>query len=467
MEVKYIKNNEIEIAFFPKTKRFYKINTQAKKLINAILDGELKSDIISNFNISEDDYNRYYDNIENPLPLHYQDNSCNYTNVCEKNNINVLNRLVIHLTNDCNMRCKYCYANGGKYQSDRGILTKEILDKTIEVFFNHFEKIYAIQFFGGEPLLNLPLMKYSCEKISQIAKKKGYEISFGVVVNGTLISQIFIDLVKQYKIGVTVSYDGHPLVNDMMRVFQNGTGSSEIILEKTKWLKEETGQPNTIEVTYNQFHVDNSIGILDVVKHIQEELPGTFVHLVPAGGAEDCDYSIKDLSIFPKSISEIFNIKKQSNGAEIPMYSLAQRIFSGIENRESNIPLICDAGLGTISVSITGDVYPCFMFTDNMEMCYGNVFDIDLFDSPQYNELQAKLNNFSVKSNNLECQNCFIKGLCNGCLGLNSFHSGNPLILSSSICNMFRDMTSQALIEYAKYLENKKKEFVEEEKEAR
>lgn len=444
MNVHYVQGDNIKVAYFPETKRFFCVNQKACELIDAMIAGETKDNLLQYFGIDENLYQKYYNNIFSGRAK--ESNEINSYSQ-EVSTIHGLSRLVIHLTNDCNMRCQYCYANGGNYLSDRDMMDKQTLDKLLEVFFKEFDTINNIQFFGGEPLMNYPLLEYACKKINQLAEDRGYTIGFGIVTNGTLIDKKFIDLVKKYKIQVTISYDGNPKVNDIMRRMKNGKGSSDIILEKAKWLKEETGEPNTIEATYNQHHIDNSISIMDVVNHIQKELPDTYIHLVPAGGTDETDFAIENLEIFPDSIHEIVARKKDDN--QFFVYSLAHRIFIALENREINIPNICDAGFGTMSVSTKGQVYPCFMFTDNDELCYGNITNKELFKSPKFIEIKNKINNFSVKSNNEECQNCFIKSLCNGCLGLNSFHSGNPFKLSSKICNMFRHMTEQALLEYA------------------
>lgn len=454
MKVHYIDREKVSIAFFPDTKRFFRVNNKAKNLIDDMLIGKSKQDIMHTFEISESLYQKYYDNI-------FKNTFSGNSNSLSRGVENELSRLVIHLTNDCNMRCKYCYANGGNYHSKRDVMDVEILDQILNVFFNRFNIISNVQFFGGEPLMNLPLLEYACHKLSDKAEERNYSIIFGIVTNGTLINSRFIDLVNKYRIQVTLSYDGNPVVNDMMRIMKDQTRSSSIILKNAKRLKDETGQPQTVEVTYNQHHVEQGVSITDCVKHIQTILPNTQVHLVPAGDIGNSDYSISDLHIFSDSIHEIVDQSIKTNGQNVPTYSLAQRIFFALENRDANIPFICDAGLGTLSVSTKGDVYPCFMFTDDQKMCYGNINDSHLFDSEQSITLQKKLSAFSIKDQNLECKDCFIKKLCNGCLGLNSFYSGDPFKLAPPICNMFRTMSEEVLVEYTMLHETQKRELVE------
>ncbi len=74
----------------------------------------------------------------------------------------------------------------------------------------------------------------------------------------------------------------------------------------------------------------------------------------------------------------------------------------------------------------------------------------------RFRESIKELEEFSLKEKNKKCQACFIKDLCNGCLGLNSFYTGNPFVLSDEICNMFRQMTEMVIIEMVKWHKNRK-----------
>ena len=63
-----------------------------------------------------------------------------------------LERLVINVTHDCNLRCTYCYADTGAYGEARGKLSAGVGEEIVESFFSRFEHIRSIQLFGGESL---------------------------------------------------------------------------------------------------------------------------------------------------------------------------------------------------------------------------------------------------------------------------------------------------------------------------
>lgn len=443
IRVHYLESAKGEkIIYTPDEKRIFKVNETGSRFVQDFAEGKNIESIKTEYNLTDKKFEDIVKmlNTEEDFEKH----------TCPESDEKLLNRLVIHVTNTCNLNCRYCYANGGNYLSQDGLMCDRMLEDIIRVFYSNFDRISTIQFFGGEPLLNIPIIEKACESIRKIDKERGYNTQFGLVTNGTLIDKHFVDLVNKYDIGVTISYDGNILVNDMLRVSKEGIGVSEQVIRNAQILKKETNEPNTIEVTYTQVHVDNGVSILDVVKHIQELLPNTYIHLVPAGGEKDDGYTVKDLNIFADSIDEIFQELDMANGGIVPSYSLADRIFAGLKNKTyKGSRYICDAGVGTLSVSICGDVYPCFMFTDQDDIKLGNIENPELFESTLFNSQLKRIQDFSLKSSNTECEKCYINTLCNGCLGLNSYHSGNPLVLSNEICQMFRRMTDRAIINFA------------------
>lgn len=441
MSVKIIEREQGIIAYIPEDMRFFEINERTKNIIQAWNIGMPDEKIVEKYGIPAGDLNELKNRLKD-LPKKQTEKS--------RNKKAGLSKLVLNISNACNLRCKYCYANGGSYQSDEGMMTADTAKRAMDLFYDKYENIHMVQIFGGEPLMNLPLVKYICEYIT--TNKKDTKI--GIVTNGTLITEEFIRLVKKYNIFVTVSYDGVPVVNDLMRVTKNGNGTSEKILSNIKILHERTGQPSTIEVTFNQQHVNYGVSVGDVIKFLRREVGDIPLHIVPAGGDKKCDFVLKNRDEFVASVDDVFNNTENMN---MYTYSLVQRIVLALYTKSGGQHL-CEAGLSTYSVSINGDVYPCFMFTDDKNMCIGNIFDDEIFERKKFKGMVEKLARFS-KNNIPECQSCFIKRSCNGCLGINLLETGNVFKLGTETCDMYRRMTEQVI--YNLYL--LKKEGVQHE----
>ena len=63
-----------------------------------------------------------------------------------------IRRITLHVSNDCNLRCKYCYAEGGNYKQERRLMTMETAQMFVDFCCNNFDSIGYIVFFGGEPM---------------------------------------------------------------------------------------------------------------------------------------------------------------------------------------------------------------------------------------------------------------------------------------------------------------------------
>lgn len=444
----FIIDDDREIAYFPETRRFFFVNDEMKALISAILEKE-KTDVIHQFGISEAEYDSFLGKMRLPKAAEPEQ---------PDRGQRALNRLILHLSNDCNLRCVYCYANGGHYRTERDLMSKEMLDRIIDVIYREYEHVDRIQFFGGEPLLNMELIDHGCRRMREIEQRRGNKIDFGIVVNGTLINDRFIELVKEHNIVVTVSYDGDPAINDRLRPFPNGKGSSEIILRNIQKLKEATGQPSTIEATYTTYHADAGISPLDVVEKIRARFSDMQVHIVPASGSCDCDFILQDLRMFPASIAEICNRTLEQPDKPVPMYMTASQFFEELDRKDTPFRrYICDAGIGTLSVTTKGNIYPCFMLTDIEELKLGNVREEDVFHNERYRAVQSRILAHSCKENHEECRNCFASTLCNGCLGADYLTTGKPFLLSKLNCDMNRAMVEEAIKGQAKLYEQRKK----------
>lgn len=442
MNVKVIEREKGIIAYIPESMRFFEINAKTKDIIEDLNANILDEEMIEKHNITS----KALETIKKQL------NSLKKIETIEskKNPYQGLYKLVLNISNACNLRCRYCYANGGSYQSGESIMSQKVCQDALDIFYERFKNIGTIQLFGGEPLMNLPLIKYVCEYIRLHNK----HTQVGIVTNGTLICQEFIDLVNKYHIAVTISYDGVPLVNDLMRVTVNGSGTSDQILSNIKWLQKETGQPGTIEITYNQKHVDHQTTIGDVISFMREQVGDVALHITAAGGEKTCDFVLEDREAFIQSIDDIFD---NPNQISLYNYAIASRMINNIYKKERS-EYLCSAGLSTLSVSVDGDVYPCFMFTDDKSLCMGNIYDENLFEQHQFTEIRKRLIDFK-KENIPECKDCYMQKSCFGCLGINLLETGSVFNPSKDTCNMYRKMMEQVI--YRIFLKKKEESIYE------
>lgn len=388
-----IKDKDIYIMFDEKNVELYKLSREQGEKFVAMGDKEI------NKFISED-----------------SEITC-----CEDIKYSKADRLVLVISQACNLACKYCYAQQGGYGENQKLMTFDTLKKAIYRALELYpEGIRRIQFFGGEPLLNFELMKKGIEWIITHFENINLEIpSFTIVTNGTLITPEIHSFFNKYKVNVTVSIDGNKEVNDINRIYKsNGLGTYAKIVENLEMMNEERNYILMLEMTVDEANIKQfkeSGKLLDIESLLQFK-PDMF-HIVPAIWPDNCencrrgdlDYieSLKDYfaELTQKSADSItlensFNIMKAS--------SMALLILKKRKKKH-----MCGAGLDEISISVDGDIYPCFAFIGEKELCMGNVYEAL---SDRYKNVYEQCNN-NRYDNIQECKECWANGLCSNCIG--------------------------------------------------
>src|SRR5262245_44868633 len=148
-----------------------------------------------------------------------------------------LTTMVLNVTNQCNLSCTYCY----EYSEDKIVDTKngkkpkfmseDTARQSVEFLLKESgdNKVAHVTFFGGETLLNFPVLVKTVAYARQRAAELGKSVDFSLTTNATLLKPDIIQFLVDNDIGVTISIDGPPEVQDKFRVFQNGTGSYDVI----------------------------------------------------------------------------------------------------------------------------------------------------------------------------------------------------------------------------------------------
>jgi len=123
-----------------------------------------------------------------------------------------MDNLVLHLTEACNLRCKYCFMKLGSKR-----MSEEVAMSSIDLLLANCKEYARVTFYGGEPLLEEPLLR----KVTEYVRKKSHlEVALGIVTNGTLINDSFLEYAQNNNIQIAVSYDG--LKNDDNRLNEDG-----------------------------------------------------------------------------------------------------------------------------------------------------------------------------------------------------------------------------------------------------
>jgi uncharacterized protein len=280
-----------------------------------------------------------------------------------------LTTMVLNVTNQCNLSCTYCYEYGEDkiVDTENGrkpkFMSEETARESVEFMLREAgdNRVAHLTFFGGETLLNLPVLKSTIAYARQRASEVGKEVDFSLTTNATLLRPDVIEFLAENRVGVTISIDGPKEVQDQFRVFSNGTGSYDIVIPKIReLLRRHRSRPVGARVTLTT----NQLDIRRIFRHLTEDVGFWEVGFAPVTTAPNRGYAIAEEG-FDSMLRQF-----QSLAQEFLEAALEGRHhgFSNVKDTLEEIhkgvskPFPCGAGLGLVGVSTDGDVALCHRF---------------------------------------------------------------------------------------------------------
>ncbi len=350
-------------------------------------------------------------------------------------------RITLHISNDCNLRCRYCYATGGNYNQKRELMSYSTADSFIDFCRFHFDQIENIVFFGGEPLLNIKIIDYVCNSFESLYEKGKINKmpSFGIITNGTIMnSSILKILIKHIKF-ITISIDGPEKINDANRVFPDGKGSYEKIISFINTIRKNSNISIKYEATYTDINIRNNITHTDLHK---------FFNSIGLEGIITDDINIKGSSSIQK-------VSEELKFSELELPEGFWSILSSIVYKEPK--QMCQIIKKTFAVSTTGNIYACHMDNGIEEANMGNIFGKNIFNSPE--EYIRKHPLIPLLDNKEKtCGGCWAINICAGCTRkwfFNKKNSRYEVIPNKGLCIQNRKHIERIILLISKIRKDK------------
>lgn len=356
-----------------------------------------------------------------------------------------LSSLVLHVSHDCNLRCGYCYADFGRYGGDFGIMTEAMAIEHCEKFFDQLgdAKTLHVTFFGGEPLMNLPVVFAAHRYVSERAAKEGRKVAYGLTTNGTLLTDELVEFFAKEHFTITVSMDGPPDVHDRLRPLQEGGGSYETIMQRVR----ATGIKAVARVTLTRRSTD----IARIVRHlVQAGFREVGVSPV-ATGNDKFDLSDADLAKVLEGMRVLCDdfVAWAKEGKVFP-FSNIRGLLEQIASGEPR-PIPCGAGTKLVAADNKGDLYACHRLVGEAAFKIGDVKNG--IDGPARFALISDMH----PRNREPCNDCWARYICGGgCHHIAWLHSNKgvaPWNISDGFCDFLRAWYRLGLHTYARMLE--------------
>ena len=178
--------------------------------------------------------------------------------------------ITILTTLQCNFACDYCFqGDHGDYNKFAEKMSLETAEKVAVWIERELERVrpeyVTLMFFGGEPLLNLPVMYYLAERVSIAARAYGVKQRITIITNGLLLTRDVVERLLPYGLqGVKITLDGDREMHNRMRPLRGGQGTFDRIIENIKAVAGRVGI--AIGGNFDEQSADSYPALLDFLK---------------------------------------------------------------------------------------------------------------------------------------------------------------------------------------------------------
>ncbi|MDD4751722.1 MAG: thioether cross-link-forming SCIFF peptide maturase [Desulfitobacteriaceae bacterium] len=320
----------------------------------------------------------------------------------------VLKSLCLNVSHDCNLRCKYCFASSGDFGGQRLLMPEETGKRAIDFLMEHSgsRKHCEIDFFGGEPLMNIHVVKSLVAYGRKQAEERGKALKFTITTNGVGLNKEIKDYLARENISVVLSLDGRREIHDRVRKFPSGRGSYDVVNTNIKALLKLRNNDNYyIRGTYTGYNKDF---YQDAVHMVNEGYK--IISLEPVVALEGEDYRLREEDI-PQLREEYLKLaqfyqRRKREGRPFTFFHFNLDLNHGpcLPKRLTG----CGAGHEYMVVTPEGDLYPCHQFVGREDYKLGNLDSIELNE-----KLRKHFQNAHIY-NKPQCCKCWARFFCSG-----------------------------------------------------
>jgi uncharacterized protein len=316
--------------------------------------------------------------------------------------------LELHVTNQCNLRCKYCYVSEECDKERSHEMSEEVIEKALVFTLKNFPNVELLRLslWGGEPMLFREKFLFVVEKAKEIFKNK--KISFSFSTNGTIMDEEMIDFLIKNQFSLQVSLDGFENDQNFLRPTFQGKGTYKTVMENLSYWKKKNIKMPAIRSTITPYNLDLTNLYLFFKKNGFEKTKFclcTSLENDLAIKEEHLPILFQNLEILAEQYLQDLIDQKNEEAFHFVLFEKYLKILHVGKKQLS----YCAAGRYLFTVSPDGDLYFCHRFVGNKEYKIG---DLD------NGFLAEKDISTTLLPSNLEkdpnCKSCFARYLCGG-----------------------------------------------------
>ena len=326
----------------------------------------------------------------------------------------IVKSLCLMIAQDCNLRCKYCFGDGGSYGQERAVMSPETGKKAVDFLIEKSgpRKHCEMDFFGGEPLMNMKTVKAVTEYVHQREKETGKKIKLTLTTNGMLLNDDNIKWLNENDFSLVLSLDGRKEVHDAMRPDVGGNGTYDRVVKNfKKCLDSRKGGNYDYRGVYTFLRGTYTKNSMDFTEDVLSMNDAGFDIL----SMEPVVLKDSPLGFTEEDLPRINEEYDRLTEAYMKRHREGKGFFFFHFNMDlSNGPCVAKrlsgggAGHEYFAVAENGDLYPCHQFVGREKYRLGSLDEgVTSKDLPQYFRESHVLNK-------PKCRDCWARFYCSG-----------------------------------------------------
>lgn len=340
-------------------------------------------------------------------------------------------------TNNCNLRCDYCFIY--RYErrfGDAMTMTFETGKRLVQwlIAASGPSRQITIHWFGGEPLVAIPVIKQVTEWAEEYIKGMPKTIKWGMTSNLSLITDEVNEFLKKYNYTVLCSIDGDAKSHNKHRVYPDGSGSWKDVVDGLDRLLTWMESPPTIRWTVSPDTIDS---VISGTKYFLEKGCTTIAHEF----VYETEWSKKDIKRLERALSRLIPIqvkafKKDGKRLDFKPLRDGMRVYH-LKQRMTDR---CGLARGDVGVDVDGNIFRCHRFVDQYEHHLG-----DIWEGADYEKMKEINKSWShdliIPWNGDKgiCATCPGVKACNaGCLAVNFDTTGDVHKVPKTFCDLLQ-----------------------------
>ncbi|MBN2094945.1 MAG: His-Xaa-Ser system radical SAM maturase HxsB [Candidatus Aenigmarchaeota archaeon] len=319
----------------------------------------------------------------------------------------------------CNQKCVYCYANSRPLKDKQWDMDRKTAKSIVDFIFQCPSGRITIEFQGGEPLLNFPILQYVVEYAKKLSGRNNKAVNFRVVTNLTLMNEKILDWLVENNVELNTSLDGPQYVHDKNRFYENMGGCYADVVEQLACIKKRGVQIGLMP-TITRGSLPYWKEIID--EYVRQGQPGFWARRMGIGGFaverwKEIGYSVEEyLDFWKKCVEYIFelNLKGTRFSEGYVGIILKNVIFSKRYNSFVCMASPCGCAWSQVSYDYQGNIFACDEARSFEIFRLGNVKDTT------YPELYSSWDILNIvdltSGNSFDCANCAYHPFCGPCI---------------------------------------------------